>query len=373
MLTCIMYYTNLAIYCTGVLVFLRYLIHFIIYSINWPTKVKNIPKKCVLITGCDHGLGLVTLRFLDSLVYEKSKTNKSSNTTNSSNSNNDNSDGCVIFAACLTEEGCQRIRNKCSSKVHPIRMDITDSTSIQEAADWIQTFLANNATYQFWGVVNIAGILNYNLFADWDNIDDATALMNVNYLGTLRVTKAFLPLLKASKGRIINTTSGVTVIGKMPLFSTYGASKAATRFYTETLRIELGLHWGVTVHEICPGGLATPMTSLGTWNKMRERAWNNLDKETRDEYGEEMHSKTVCIDENITTTEGCSEDLSAFSSAIEHALFSKYPKSRYLISNAYPFMYIMGLLPDNVCDWIWTKIIQHRYGLPISTTHAKSD
>ncbi|GFU19971.1 uncharacterized protein NPIL_284411, partial [Nephila pilipes] len=60
---------------------------------------------------------------------------------------------------------------------------------------------------EFWAVVNNAGILK-GFSAELAHLNDFKSCLDVNTLGPIRVVKAFLPLLKQSKGRIVNITSG---------------------------------------------------------------------------------------------------------------------------------------------------------------------
>lgn len=101
--------------------------------------------------------------------------------------------------------------------------------------------------------------------------------MDVNFLGAVKVTRAFLPLLRRSRGRIVNVSSlagprsrsaaapafesQVDVLSPagevpVPLFSAYGATKAALAVYSKVLRLELSA-WGVRVSLIQPSGFRT--------------------------------------------------------------------------------------------------------------------
>ena len=57
-----------------------------------------------------------------------------------------------------------------------------------------------------WAVVNNAGIAAFTEI-EWCSVDQFQRILDVNVLGVVRVTKAFLPLLRYSKGRVINVAS----------------------------------------------------------------------------------------------------------------------------------------------------------------------
>lgn len=103
--------------------------------------------------------------------------------------------------------------------------------------------------------------------------------MEVNFLGAVKMSQVFLPLLRRSRGRIVNMTSMAgpwirntdafvwcyqlkrslplpTGEVPIPLFSAYGASKAALAVYSKAMRLELSA-WGVRVSLIQPSGFRT--------------------------------------------------------------------------------------------------------------------
>ena len=86
--------------------------------------------------------------------------------------------------------------------------------------------------------------------------------MNVNYFGVIRLNNLFIEMLKSRRETaIINTTSVLSYVPSV-LEATYSASKAALRFYTETLRKHLGaLKSNVKVFELLPPLVATKMTA----------------------------------------------------------------------------------------------------------------
>jgi short-subunit dehydrogenase len=79
----------------------------------------------------------------------------------------------------------------------------------------------------------------------------------VNFLGLLKVTNAFLPLLKRSKGAILNNLS-LAGLAPLPIIPSYSTSKAAALNLTQSLRAVLACH-GVTVHAVVIGPVDTDM------------------------------------------------------------------------------------------------------------------
>jgi NAD(P)-dependent dehydrogenase (short-subunit alcohol dehydrogenase family) len=110
-------------------------------------------------------------------------------------------------------------------------------------------------------LVNNAGINRRNPFAgdadtmagDWNNI------MAVNLDGVFNVTQAFLPQIRAAKGRIVNMGSMQSFLHvRTPSSAAYTASKHAVLGFTRALAAELGKD-GVRVNAIGPGLIATPL------------------------------------------------------------------------------------------------------------------
>jgi uncharacterized oxidoreductase len=112
---------------------------------------------------------------------------------------------------------------------------------------------------------NNAGVLSTPLnlgVANDKHVEKAAYEINVNYLGVVRLNNLFMEMLKSRKeSAIINTTSILSYVPSM-LEATYSASKAALRFYTESLRTHLQiLKSSVKVFELLPPVVATEMTA----------------------------------------------------------------------------------------------------------------
>ena len=83
--------------------------------------------------------------------------------------------------------------------------------------------------------------------------------MDVNVGGVIRMTSAFIDLLTANKGTVINMSSALAFV-PVPAAPIYCASKAAIHSYTQSLRFQLE-DTGVEVIEVMPPGVKTDMTT----------------------------------------------------------------------------------------------------------------
>ena len=132
------------------------------------------------------------------------------------------------------------------ARITPVPLDVTDAAQIQQAVDHIGTLDV---------LVNNAGIALY------DDLSDRATLerhLDVNLFGTYSVTQAFLPLLSASSGAVVNNLS-VNALAPLPLIPAYSISKAAAFSLTQSLRPLLAER-GVTVHAVLTGIVDTDMT-----------------------------------------------------------------------------------------------------------------
>lgn len=110
------------------------------------------------------------------------------------------------------------------------------------------------------GVVHCAGIIQPFVKLDELTYEQIDRVMNVNFRGTLYLTKALLPVLKARPEAHIVNISSMGGFLPVPGQTIYGASKAAVKLLTEGLHSELR---GTSVHVtvVFPGGVATNITT----------------------------------------------------------------------------------------------------------------
>jgi NAD(P)-dependent dehydrogenase (short-subunit alcohol dehydrogenase family) len=153
-------------------------------------------------------------------------------------------------AIALRERGAEVVGLDLEASDDLIACDVTDQSSVDCAIA--------QATKRLGGVdalVNCAGI-GLPQSATETPGPDALRVLDVNLLGTWRVTAAALPTLRASHGRVINISSGLAHVA-VPFATAYGASKRGVVGYSEQLRSEVGDE--VTVTTVYPGYIRTPI------------------------------------------------------------------------------------------------------------------
>ena len=134
-----------------------------------------------------------------------------------------------------------------------------------------------------WGLVNNAGVNSIVPF-DWLTTEEIKFVFDVNAMGPVNVTKAMLPLLKKGRGRIVNVASTAGRIC-LPYFSAYAMSKHAVEAFSDCLRMEM-MPFKVSVHVIEPSACRTNMTEKNVLFGYFKKHWDQIDKGTREEYGE---------------------------------------------------------------------------------------
>ena len=134
------------------------------------------------------------------------------------------------------------------------RLDVTDAASIGDCLDGVmQTYGHLDA------VVNNAGISNFDPTMEMSTMDNLRANLEVNFFGVIAVSRAAMPLLRASRGRLLSIGSVHGVVGQ-PFNEAYCAAKFAVEGFMEALA-PVALEHGVAVSIIVPGFV--PGTSFG--------------------------------------------------------------------------------------------------------------
>jgi len=150
-------------------------------------------------------------------------------------------------------------RLKYGQRFLEVDLDVTQKNQIYAAAD-----LLNQKFGSLDILINNAG---HGLFGALEDLQEMEIRhqMEVNFFGTVEVTRSCLPLLRIARGKIFNFSSVYGFMG-FPLTSLYCASKHAVEGLTESLRSELGRH-GVQVCLIEPGGYRTSFGKNLIWSQ----------------------------------------------------------------------------------------------------------
>jgi NAD(P)-dependent dehydrogenase (short-subunit alcohol dehydrogenase family) len=281
-------------------------------------------QRAIVVTGASSGIGRACALHLDNL-------------------------GAAVFAGVRREEDGEALKNESGGRIIPLLLDVTDGPSIAAAAERVAGAVGEAGLS---GLVNNAGMV---VSGPLEFIPPAEMRkqFEVNVLGQIAVTQAFLPLLRRARGRIVNMGS---IAGRMalPFIGPYSASKYALEAVTDSLRIELQ-PWGISVSIIEPGAVATPI-----WEKSRAAAGklaHGFPPRARELYGPAMNAQKAAAEKSARA--GIAPEIVA--RAVEHALFATRPRTRYLVGRGVRLRaFLKRVLPDRLLD----RLVFRHIGLP---------
>jgi len=272
--------------------------------------------KYILITGVSTGIGYATTKYF---------LNK----------------GYFVFGSVRKKVDADKLQNDFPNNFKPLLFDVTDPKAIANAVLEVQHDIGDNGLA---GLVNNAGIAVTGPMQHVP-IENLEHQLNVNVLGVVRVTQAFLPLLGAVEnctfppGRIIQISSVSGTISA-PFMGPYSASKYALEAISDALRRELTI-FGVKVVVIQPGPIQSDI-----WEKM------NHEPEYPDTYYAPILSKRKKV---IQKSGQDAIPAIAVAEKIWAGMELKNPKTRYLVDKAAWKMKIYQKLPDKILDNATTK------------------
>ena len=156
-----------------------------------------------------------------------------------------------VYACARDPQTLQAMVEAGNGRVVPLLLDVTSDADVAAAAQAAQdvTLLVNNAGYNS----------NSRLLAE-PGLASAEREMAVNYFGTLRMVRAFAPVLKANGGGAIVNMLSILARVNLPIMATLCASKAAALSLTQAARAELARD-GIAVIGVMPGAVETRMTA----------------------------------------------------------------------------------------------------------------
>lgn len=246
--------------------------------------------KSVLVTGASSGIGqAIALRLSEA--------------------------GWRVYAGVRKEKDALRLRQMTCGQLTPLFLDVTSEVSIAAAREYI---VLEHGNAGLDGLVNNAGIpLGGPL--EFLDMQQFRSQLEVNVLGVVAVTQAFLPLLRSAKGRIVNIGS---IHGRvaLPLYGPYSASKYALVALTEALRVEVA-PWGIRAMLVEPGDAATAI-----WGKVD--AMLDVMEATWPQEAFDLYGPLLAIRDRFVQ-HGMEPDKVA--SVVERALVNRHPRFRYLV------------------------------------------
>jgi NAD(P)-dependent dehydrogenase (short-subunit alcohol dehydrogenase family) len=297
--------------------------------------MENGTMRSVLVTGASSGIGNSTVKYL----AER---------------------GSRVYATVRNKAAAAKLRE--IPNVVPLLLDVTKP---DEIADAVRT--VTNAGHGLHGLVNNAGLGELGMVSTWTD-EELFHMFDVNVFGPFRMTNAFLPLLVASKGRVVNIGSQGGMLSK-DYYGPYTMTKHALESYTETLRVELE-PYGVLASIVQPGGVATNIgaaSQAGTIARFqraqppfREEAEQILGFLTAPAPGPSAGAQAPSAPEEMAAASEAAEAESEsnrkpsspviVAEAVYDALFSPTPKLRYLVGTKWEGDRVINALIAKLLD-----------------------
>ena len=156
-------------------------------------------------------------------------------------------EGYYVFAGARKEQDLKAL--DAIPNVSGVRLDVTSPADVAAAVEVVRS--SGRALH---GIVNNAGVVVVDPVVSTKD-EDFDFQMQVNVYGVFRVTKAFAPLVIASKGRIVNISS-ISAFLSSSGTSAYTMRKAAVEALTNVLAVEMA-PLGVAVIAVEPGAYNT--------------------------------------------------------------------------------------------------------------------
>jgi NAD(P)-dependent dehydrogenase (short-subunit alcohol dehydrogenase family) len=255
--------------------------------------------------------------------------------------------GYHVLAGVRRERDAEALR---APGLEPVLLDVTDPGQIEAVACRIA---ADPARRLLRAVINNAGIA-INAPVELLPMDEWRRQFDVNFFGHVAVTKAVLPALHASSGRVVNISS---VGGKvaMPTYGAYAGAKFAMEAMSDALRRELAPH-GVQVVVVEPGGVRTEMTGHGI-----ERANDTIAAMSPAEHGRYGGLLQAIINQATAfTASGLPAE--AAGRIIADAATVRRPRARYTVGrDAAVLTRLSRLLPDRVLDRVMAASLRPHF------------
>jgi NAD(P)-dependent dehydrogenase (short-subunit alcohol dehydrogenase family) len=248
--------------------------------------------------------------------------------------------GHHVIASGRKPELLASLRREVRGRLDTVELDVTDGASIERAAAEATRLTGGRGVD---ALVNNAG---YGQPGPLEELADGELRrqFETNVFGLMAVTRAFLPQLKAARGRLVNLSS---IGGRVtfPLFGAYHASKYAVEALSDALRNELA-PFGVRVALIEPGPIRT---------EFGDRAISAIDAVARP--GSAYGAIYARADEIAALARKQEVGPEVVSRAIEHAIVARRPRARYVV----PFtsrllIAVMRALPQSWADALVRRI-----------------
>jgi NAD(P)-dependent dehydrogenase (short-subunit alcohol dehydrogenase family) len=286
------------------------------------------PKGAVVVTGASSGIGRATALALADAGFH-------------------------VFAGMHHEHHLDALDGHPRGRITPLRMDITDTAQLDAAARTVERELAGGSATGsatvLTGLVNNAGI---SVMGPMEavRLDAVRHQFEVNFIGQIAATQAFLPLLHRSRGRIVNIGSAGSWI-TMPFGGPLCASKHAFRAVNDAMRMELAPA-GIRVCLIEPGAINTP--AVEDVEQSIEPSVSGWTPAHQERYATAFRSWS----EQVLRQERSGSTPDVVAAAIVKSLTAPRPRTRYPVGSSSRLLSVLArTVPNPVLDALRMRLL----------------
>ena len=287
------------------------------------THRRSLNGLTVLITGCDTGLGRHLALHLQSA-------------------------GVLVYAACLTHRAVKQLTDLALPHFHPLQLDVTSDASAAAAVDFVT---AHSHRSSLDCLINNAGVFD-TFLCELTPLSSYKRCMDVNFLGTVRLTQHFAPLLRSGHGRLVTVGSFLGSLSGWSL-SAYSASKWALEAWHDSVRGELAM-FDVQCLLLQPGTMRTQLvTDVGN---VYRRRWQTASEAVKADYGVEMLRVVPAVERIMALL---SSDTSGVVCEVEQQLRRSRMDSRVRVGWDSWLCGLVRHLPvsDGMMDWLLSALV----------------
>ncbi|XP_030628936.1 dehydrogenase/reductase SDR family member 7 isoform X1 [Chanos chanos] len=230
------------------------------FTLLWAAKLGNKPEdklrgQVVWITGASSGIG-------EELAYQLAAL------------------GARLILSARRQNELERVKRTClehstlqEKDILVLPLDLLDRASHEaKTATALQHF--GNIDV----LINNGGRTQRSLCLD-TSMEVYQAIMDLNFLGTVSITKQVLPHMTSRGTGIVATVSSVVGLAGAPLATGYSASKHALQGFFNSLRTELTDYPGITISTVCPGPVQSQIVHNAFTEELHKAVSNAGDQE----------------------------------------------------------------------------------------------
>ena len=308
------------------LVLASLLFFLLLFSRFLPRRTRAIRGLCVLVTGCDTGLGRdLALGF--------------------------QSRHLIVYAGCLTPAGVASLSSLSLPNLRPFVLDVTSDASVAASVSLVQS----SHPHRLDVLVNNAGVFD-GFLLELTPVSAFQRCLDVNLLGTVRLSQACLPLLRRSSGRVVTIGSFLGSFSSYAL-SAYAASKHGLEALHDSMRAEASLH-AVQCSLVQPGTMRTALLQQVT--SVYRQLWDAGDEDVKAAYGDAWR---LSVTPRISRTmQLLSTSTAAVVSVVIGSVQSETASSRYRVGLDSWACWLLRFLP--VSDWMLDRLLAWLVGIP---------